>query len=151
MADAPDELLTGLLKNVSRSVYLSLRVLPGSVRSQIGLAYLLARMTDTIADTGLIPVEQRLHSLQLLRERIQGTSAMALNFGDLAAQQGSPAERVLLEKAEACLALLADRSAADRQLIREVLSVITSGQELDLRRFDGASSQRIIALRTGGA
>jgi farnesyl-diphosphate farnesyltransferase len=148
MADAPDELLTGLLKDVSRSVYLSLRVLPGSVRSQIGLAYLLARMTDTIADTGLIPVEQRLHFLQLLRERIQGTSAVPLNFGDLAARQGLPAERVLLEKAEASLALLAELPSPDRQLIREVLSIITGGQELDLRRFAGASSDRIVALRT---
>ncbi len=148
MADAPNELLTGLLKDVSRSVYLSLRVLPESVRSQIGLAYLLARMTDTIADTGLVPLEQRLLSLQLLRERILGTGATALNFGDLAAQQGSPAERVLLEKAEVSLTLLAELPSSDRQLIREVLSVITSGQELDLRRFAGASSHRIIALRT---
>ena len=40
-------------------------------------------------------------------------------------------------------------SAADQQRrIREVLTIITSGQELDLRRFAGASEQNIIALQT---
>ena len=36
-----------LLKATSRSFYLTLRVLPARVRPQIGLAYLLARTTDT--------------------------------------------------------------------------------------------------------
>ena len=48
---ATQELLTDLLKGVSRSFYLTLRVLPGRIRPQIGLAYLLARATDTLADT----------------------------------------------------------------------------------------------------
>ena len=38
--------------------------------------------------------------------------------------------------------------AADRQWIREVLSLITSGQELDLRRFAGASPGQPVALGT---
>jgi len=135
MPNAPNELLTNLLKDVSRSFYLTLRVLPRSIRSQIGLAYLLARTTDTIADTELVPLDQRLKSLQSLRDRILGTSAAPLNFGELARQQSLPAERVLLEKCEASLALLKDLAEADQKLIREVIDVITSGQELDLRRF----------------
>ncbi len=42
--------LNDLLKRTSRSFYLTLRVLPAAVRPQIGLAYLLARTTDTVAD-----------------------------------------------------------------------------------------------------
>ena len=48
--------LNQLLKQTSRSFYLTLRVLPRAVRPQIGLAYLLARTTDTIADTEIVPV-----------------------------------------------------------------------------------------------
>jgi farnesyl-diphosphate farnesyltransferase len=154
MAHAPNELLTGLLKDVSRSFYLTLRVLPKSIRPQIGLAYLLARTTDTIADTELIPLDQRLKSLQSLRERILGTSTAPLNFGELARQQTLPAERVLLEKCEASLELLQTLSESDRKLVREVIDVITSGQELDLRRFAGITrppeggTPNLIALRT---
>src|SRR5689334_23484713 len=80
----PHELLTALLQEVSRSFYKTLRVLPGKIRPQISLAYLLARTTDTIADTGLVPLEQRLEALAALRKRILGTSTHAVDFGELA-------------------------------------------------------------------
>jgi farnesyl-diphosphate farnesyltransferase len=142
------DILTGLLKEVSRSFYLTLRVLPRGVRSPIGLAYLLARTTDTIADTGLVAPEQRLAALQALRGRIQGQDDRPLDFGELARVQASRAEAVLLGKCEASLALLRGLASADAQLVREVLDTITSGQELDLRRFAGASPQCLMALRT---
>ena len=148
MAQASKELLGGLLKEVSRSFYLTLRVLPGKVRAPIGLAYLLARTTDTIADTDLVALDQRLEALRQLRERIQGQHATPLDFGSLAQRQASRAEGVLLEQCEASLALLDGLPAADRQLVREVLNTITSGQELDLRRFAGAASGTLVALRT---
>ena len=148
MAQASEELLSGLLKEVSRSFYLTLRVLPGKIRAPIGLAYLLARTTDTIADTDLVALEQRLEALRQLRERIQGQRAAPLDFGALAQRQGSRAEGVLLEKCEASLALLNSLAPPDRQLVREALNIITSGQELDLRRFAGASAGTLVALRT---
>jgi farnesyl-diphosphate farnesyltransferase len=153
MAKAQNELLTNLLKNVSRSFYLTLAVLPKPIRSQIGLAYLLARMTDTVADTEIVSVEQRLKVLQALRERILGTSSAPVDFGELARHQGSPAERVLLEKCEASVALLEAQSATDQKHIREVLDIITSGQELDLKRFGApgkpeGGTPNVIALRT---
>ena len=132
--------LNQLLKATSRSFYLTLRVLPGAVRSQIGLAYLLARTTDTVADTEIVPPPQRLDALRALRERILGQTAAPLPFGELARHQGNPAERVLLEKVEDSLALLATLSPADRPLVRDVLVTITSGQELDLQRFGGKST-----------
>ena len=140
--------LNDLLKRTSRSFYLTLRVLPATVRPQIGLAYLLARTTDTVADTEILPVAQRLDALQKLRERILGTSAAPLDFGALARAQGLSAERALLENIEAALAELDQVSDDDRRLIRAVLDTITGGQDLDLLRFAGATENNIIALRT---
>src|SRR5580658_3690959 len=99
-----------LLKATARSFYLTLRVLPAPVRPQIGLAYLLARTTDTVADTEIVPPAQRLD----------------------ARQQGSPAEKLLLEQAGHSLAALQALSTADRELVRTVLLTITAGQELDV-------------------
>jgi len=139
-----------LLKQTSRSFYLTLRVLPGAIRPQLGLAYLLARTTDTIADSELVPLEQRLNALHKLRERILGTSTVPLNFGELAGQQSLPAERVLLEKAEGSLALLQKLSPADLKLVRDVLTIIIGGQELDLRRFEsGRAGSPLPAAATG--
>jgi len=139
-----------LLKATARSFYLTLRVLPAQVRTQIGLAYLLARTTDTVADTGLVAPEQRLEALRNLRKRISGQQTDPLHFEALARQQGSAAERVLLEQVESAVSALNEFSEADQKLIRTVLDVITSGQELDLDRFAQANAGAVKALATAG-
>ncbi len=148
MNPGPADLLTALLKEVSRSFYLTLRVLPTAVRSPIGLAYLLARATDTIADTKIVSPAQRRTALLALGGRIAGQSRAPLNFGELARHQGLPSERRLLERVEEALGALGQFSSADRQLIREVLATIISGQELDLDRFAAADEHHIVALPT---
>ena len=162
MSALASENLNGLLKATSRSFYLTLRVLPRAIRPQIGLAYLLARTTDTIADTEIIPVAQRLDALQKLREKILGQNSAPINFGELAQSQVSSAEKLLLEKTTESLALLETLSPEDLKLVREVLVTITSGQELDLQRFgqqgerlstfaareDARPTKQIIALQT---
>jgi len=148
MADVSSDLLTDLLGQVSRSFYLTLRVLPAAIRPQIGLAYLLARTTDTIADTQMVPPAGRLQALHALRERILGHSTAPLDFGQLAQHQNSRAEWSLLQRVEESLALLERFSIPDQLLIREALAVIVSGQGLDLKRFADASRQRIVALNT---
>ncbi len=137
-----------LLRDVSRSFYLTLRVLPAAIRAQMGLAYLLARATDTIADTEIIALDRRLEALNLFRQSILGTFQTPLDFGEFALHQGSPGERRLLERSEEMLCSLASFSEADQERIRAVLEIITSGQELDLDRFGGASEQKIVPLKT---
>ena len=136
--------LNDLLKNVSRSFYLTLRVLPASVRLQIGLAYLLARATDTVADTSVIPVDERLETLRRLRERISGESAKALNLRP----SGEGAEQRLLANIEQLLETFGTFSPSNQQRIRELLEIIVSGQELDLIRFGKANERNIVALNT---
>ena len=148
MGDSGPGLLTDLLKQVSRSFYLTLRILPAPIRPQISLAYLLARATDTIADTQVIPVSERLLSLQQLRNRILGVDSAALNLAEFTRHQGSPAEWMLLERIEDALNALTQFSEEDQQRIRDVLAMITSGQELDLNRFAAAGAERIVSLNT---
>ena len=143
-----DELSTSLLRDVSRSFYLTMRVLPRAVRPQIGVAYLLARTTDTIADTQIVPVESRLDALSALRRRILGRGGGALPFSQWRQPQASRPERVLLARCEEIIGLLEGLEEADRRRIREVLETIIGGQELDLKRFNGATAQRIVALET---
>jgi farnesyl-diphosphate farnesyltransferase len=141
-------LLTSVLRDVSRSFYLTIRILPSAMRRPIAIAYLLARATDTIADTQIVKLPIRLDALQRLRARIEGVNDARLDFGGFAQQQGTPGERVLLQRIEDALTLLATTADADRSLIREVLRTITSGQELDLQRFSEATSKNVIALQT---
>ena len=148
MSRGSSELLAGLLKDVSRSFYLTLRVLPGAIRPQIGLAYLLARASDTIADTDAIPKAERAKALSELGQRVEQPGGASLDLGRLAGHQSSVAERVLLQRLPEALHVLARFEPADQDRIRTVLRVIMSGQALDLERFADASLDRVAALET---
>jgi farnesyl-diphosphate farnesyltransferase len=145
------------LKEVSRSFFLTLQILPGKVRQQIGLAYLLARASDTIADTEALPVEIRLDALAALRDRIIAGPGVPLNLDNFinrpsleasGARVASDAEQRLLLRIEDVLRLLTELSSEDLASVRSVLSTIISGQELDLQRFGGNALPDIVALNT---
>jgi farnesyl-diphosphate farnesyltransferase len=127
---------------------LTLRVLPAAIRSQISLAYLLARTSDTIADTGLVPIASRLRALAGLRAAILGGDSPVPDFGVLAQNQALPAERALLQRAGETLHILGGFAEEDRRLIRDVLGTILSGQEMDLQRFAPTAPEKIAALET---
>ncbi len=138
-----------ILRSVSRSFYLSIRLLPAQLREPIALAYLLARTTDTVADTAQISGRMRIETLELLSNGIQGTASRDVVtelVGSFVSLQENASERQLLESLPDCLARLEGMEHADRNDIRVVLEKITRGQMLDLQRFD--NPQEIRALST---
>lgn len=146
MTDGASDLLGGLLKDVSRSFYLTLRILPARIRRQIGLAYLLARASDTIADTDAVGKDQRLEVLQAFLERVRGRDEIPLDLNTLAGSQSSPSERVLLRRLEEAITVLRRFDRADQILVQDVLGTIISGQVLDVKRFADAGASHIAAL-----
>ena len=148
MANLMQKNIDLLLKGTSRSFYLTLKALPSKVRSQIGLGYLLARISDTIADSIKGSTSQRLEALEQYNDRIQKRSKTLPKLTNLAQLQHNPAEAELLEKASIPVSYLEEFSNTDQQYIRRVLDTIISGQTLDLQRFAYANANAIISLNT---
>ncbi|MGI4855389.1 MAG: squalene/phytoene synthase family protein [Janthinobacterium lividum] len=148
-------LLGPLLKSVSRSFYLTLRVLPAGMRDPIGLAYLLARAADTIADTSLIAPAQRLALLLSLRAQVAGAApapALLQRIADeVAGQQALPDEKRLLELLGPALAALAAMNEPDRAAVREIVVTLTQGMEFDLHTFPDEQSGQLVALGDAAA
>jgi farnesyl-diphosphate farnesyltransferase len=142
------DLTAALLRRVSRSFYLSLAVLPGSVRPTIGLAYLLARASDTIADTRLIDRASRIAQLEALRAALAGSAAISTAVDAAAASPALPAERALLQRLPDCLAAYRALPPADRARVHAVLVTIIEGQIQDLRAFPGEDEGKLAALET---
>jgi farnesyl-diphosphate farnesyltransferase len=135
-----------VLRSVSRSFYLSLRILPGALRDPLSLAYLLARATDTIADTPEPPVALRMEALTRLAAAIQGTVAGETTKElreSCAPRQSDEAERTLIEQLPGLLGWLEELDTGDREEVRDVLAKINRGQRLDLERFDSSSPRRV--------
>jgi len=138
--------IDSLLKETSRSFYLTLKALPPRIRPQIGLGYLLARIADTIADAKGGPTDQRLRLLEQFNDRIHGRTGTVPNLVTLARLQRESAEAQLLENAAAPVSYLEQFAEHDQRRIRKVLDTITSGQMLDLKRFAYATGDTIIPL-----
>ena len=136
-----------ILRSVSRSFYLSIRFLPAQLREPIALAYLLARTTDTIADTAQIATSVRMETLKLLSSGIQGTAsreAVTELVASFVSLQENERERQLLASLRDCLAQLEGMEHVDRNDIRVVLEQITRGQMLDLERFGDPKEVRAL-------
>ncbi len=144
-------LLTDLLKSVSRAFYLSLRVLPRGLREPVGLAYLLARAADTIADTRALPPSERLDHLLSFRQQVKGDGDPATPeriANALAGQQARDSERGLLESLGPAFGLLDEMSDGDVSKIRQVVETLTRGMESDLTSFPAEDSGDVVALGT---
>ena len=144
-----DRLRGAILRSVSRSFYLSIRLLPASLREPIALAYLLARATDTLADTAEIDAKVREQSLRKLARAIQDELGPEYVFtlrDSFVPLQKNEAERKLIEALPECLEWLNHLKEGDRADVRVVLEKINRGQLLDVERFD--SRNGVCALTT---
>jgi farnesyl-diphosphate farnesyltransferase len=139
-----------VLKGVSRSFYLSLRLLPGPMRGGASLGYLLARTSDTLADTAEAPVAVRVAALDGFAAAVAGEAELP-GWPASVVAGAEPQERVLLEKSAGLIAWLRAMDPEQAKLVREVVRVIISGQQLDLRRFERASGGEPVVLENGAA
>lgn len=136
-----------LLKAVSRTFYLSMRLLPQEMRRAVSLGYLLARASDSVADTSTAAPEQRLAVLQLMARAVAGdadadeTESLLTRLGGVMARaQQNPAEFRLLRFFGDYLAALFALPQQEREPLQRVLTTIIEGQCWDLTAFRTADT-----------
>ena len=137
--------LRQLLQGVSRSFYLSIRLLPKAIQAPVAVGYLLARATDTVADTTAQTQADRLNLLAALVRAIEAPSHavedLTPQIQAFAEQQDNRQERALMHAWPECLSQLQGLTAADQRSVREVLGFITQGQMADVAFFgDGPNA-----------
>ena len=87
-----------LLENTSRSFFLTLKVLPRSIRKQVGLLYLLARVADTIADSKTGQVEVLLEALDAWGKSTSQDDVPMIDLSKLADMQSDPSREDTIEE-----------------------------------------------------
>lgn len=141
-----DDLEKQLLRGVSRSFYLTLRLLPRPMRGPASLGYLLARTSDTLADSAAVPIPERLRWLDEFNRSVAGRGAAPRWPEPLLHALSDPRERLLLERSDGIIGWLRRLPEAEATLVRQVLEIIISGQKLDLQRFATAGRDQPVAL-----
>ncbi|MEI6176989.1 MAG: LLM class flavin-dependent oxidoreductase, partial [Verrucomicrobiota bacterium] len=117
-----------------------------AMRKAAGLGYLLARTSDTLADTATIPTESRLACLDGFAQSVVRDVPLARWPVQVLNAVADASERHLLECAADLIDWLRRLPEGEASLVREVVKIIIGGQQLDLRRFADAENGRITAL-----
>jgi len=132
MKELGDAEVLHMLKGVSRSFVLTIRALPKGLRLPVGLAYLLARASDTMADTASASLDARLHCLRAFAGNL-AAAEVPVRLNEI--KPGNKAERHLLANLDRVTGALERLPYLDREAILTLMRKITRGQELDLARF----------------
>lgn len=139
-----------LLKNTSRSLYLSVQALPGNMRPAFGIAYLLCRYADTIADTSILPAQRRLYWIErfphLLKE--QNRQEISLLASEICGGSENPYEKELIKNLPPCLQVLNQVPAKQLPIIMDVVQAVCDGMKIDLNTFPEEHSAQIQTFQT---
>ena len=142
--------LNQLLKKTSRTLYLSASILPSSVKPAFATAYLLCRYADTIADTSLLPPEQRLTWIEIFPSLITQPDDKKIEelVHAITAPDNNDAETQLLRNLPACLEAFNQLNEFQRQAILQVVQSVCEGMKIDLQFFPDEKSGKLAAFET---
>ncbi len=124
-----------ILRRVARSFYLTLRLLPRSMRAEASLGYLLARATDTLADASTVDPERRVEILRAARASLDQPLFADYNASAWVAGLQDPAERALLAGLPGLWRRMQTGEEGSKSRLHRVLEHILEGQVFDLERF----------------
>ncbi len=133
----PDEMLP-LLKEVSRSFYLSIRFLPKPMRGGVAVGYLLARATDTVADASKEDPLARVRLLERMKDVVDGSEDVGLvaYLMDSATKVDHAGERKLLVHWDPVMQWMRSLPDDEQACVQRVIRTIVVGQISDVQRFE---------------
>jgi len=139
-----------LLKGTSRSLYLSVQVLPKKMRSSFGIAYLLCRYADTIADTDLMPADRRIYWINRFPALVQeqNPSEEKQLVSEISGKTENPYEAELVRQLFPCLDVFNRLPEAQKPFILEVVQAVCEGMKLDLSFFQPNGTPMLKAFET---
>lgn len=129
--------LLRLLKKVSRSFYLSIRILPEQSRLPVSIAYLLARLADSIADSNSQENALKQNLLAEFLRYLGENHPEDLNrfIEQSLTQIDNPSESKLVSELPTILLQMQKMTKREQDLIIKVVSTLISGMQMDLRTF----------------
>ncbi len=143
-----------LLKQNSRSLYLSAKIMPSNIRKTFYCGYLMCRIADTVSDTTLIPSDKRIKLIKNFHEMLEKQEKQLLsNFKEAAGEASGdicPSEKILLDNIDICIKEFNTLSSAHRKLVLDVVHYVCLGMELDLSYFPEENSGLLKAVTTEG-
>lgn len=128
-----------ILKKVSRTLYLSIRIMPDPIRFYMGLGYLVCRALDSVVDAPQLPRNEKLEMLYAVRSIDDENSRKQLADAGvrLAPETANQSEMELMRYFGDILALYPIVPDEKKPLLKMLFNGISEGMEIDVNNFDG--------------
>ena len=145
MADKKNTLISEearrILKSVSRTLYLSINIMPEPVRSYQGLGYLVCRALDSVVDAPQLPRKEKIEMLKLVRGIDNSENCRLLSEAGkrLAPEAANASETELLAKFGRILDIYREVPEEKKPCLRKLFKGIAEGMETDVKNFDGVN------------
>ena len=139
------------LRKVSRSFYITLVILPREIFKPVSVAYLLARIADTVADTLLqVSFKNKRDFLQSFKNQIQNED-LDENFLKelnkfLFELKKYPVQRDLIRFIPDLFSFYFSLNEIERLHVKSIAVRLITGIENDLDKFESDDSNRVISL-----
>lgn len=139
--------IKAVLKKVSRTLYLSVNILPEPVRTSMGLGYLLCRAMDTVVDVPGVPAAAKLEILSLMRglDKPANRAAVTEKVRALSGYPQSRGEKELMLKFGRIISIYERFGDQEREPFSRLIAGVASGMEMDIKNFPGGAPE---ALKT---
>ena len=141
------DLGNAVLKGVSRSFYLTIRLLPRLMREPVSVGYLLARASDTIADTEAAPAETRKACLAIFHKALKDENAREqlceLLEREFIDHQENGKEKLLLNRLSDVFDWYDTVREKSWIAISDVMEPILQGQQWDVDYFSIQKKQQV--------
>lgn len=141
-----------ILKHTSRTLYLSIRMMPRKMGEAFAVAYLLCRAADSVADTELITKELRLEWIRrfplLVRQGGFAQDELEQLAKTISGVSANRYEETLLLSLKECIGVYESFNASVRQHIDGIVKAVCLGMETDLLVFDGGTKESIKQFNT---
>ena len=108
------------------------------MRGELSVAYLLARASDSIADSASVAASERLALLEEFSVAMKNPAPAGFFERVAQLKVDHPGEQILLQRLAECFAQYNRVPPDARPHIQTVLGHILRGQQLDLQRFPGS-------------
>ncbi len=142
--------INNIMKDVSRSLYLSINVFPSSIRGVMGVGYLLCRAADTIVDCPHIDTDFKRKIIKLFQnlESSSSRNELSLLFKGSISKIENSKEKILLNNMAEIFDFYAALSDDYRNLVDEIVNGVSKGMEIDALSFPFSDERHISALKT---
>ncbi len=142
--------INDILKDVSRSLYLSINIFPYPIKSVMGIGYIICRAADTIVDCPNIDSDFKYKTIKLYHniESAEIRNTLSTILKESSSKIKNSKEKLLMNSMAEIFDFYSTLPKVYKDLVDEIVDGVAHGMEIDILSFPFKDKKTISPLKT---